>query len=159
MLRRSLSTGILIALLMSAWVNVLAAAFCPRSAQDHACCYMKQNVHRHEAREKAHRHETHEQMAGMQMQPVVEQKSETDAVSRIGVSCTHCISHSQLPASPATLRDADQSKRNDERATPQLLAAHVLTPCLFVASTLSRQHAPPGATTSARHVLINVFRI
>lgn len=104
-------------------------------------------------------------MAGMpmdavQVQPAADQKAEPEAAKWIVADCTHCVSHSQLPASPATLRDADQSKRNDKGAAPPLTSERVLTPGLFIASALPRQHGPPGATSaSARHVLINVFRI
>jgi hypothetical protein len=69
------------------------------------------------------------------------------------------MGHSQLPASPALLREAGQTNRGLNLSltlTPVGLGsfAAALTRTIIV-----REHSPPGAKTSSRHVLINVFRI
>ena len=153
--KRFLSTGVLLlSLMLSAWGNVLAAALCPHMGQDHACCHAQ----------FAHHPATHQGMAGMQMdemqaEPVTEQKTEAEAFSQPVEQCEHCMSHSQLMSLPATLREADQTKRGEDVVSPLALSepASVSTP--FVTVVPERDHSPPGAELSARHVLISVFRI
>lgn len=155
MCKHFLFAGILLlALLSGAWGKVLAVAMCPRMGQEHACCRAR----------VAHHHASHHEMAGMQMgdeqsKPVAEQKTDANAFSQPVEACAHCLEHSQLPASPTTLREAEQSKRGTE-VTPTLPPARPATVVApFTGTILAREHAPPGVASSARHVFISVFRI
>jgi hypothetical protein len=69
------------------------------------------------------------------------------------------LGRSQLPAHPAALQETGQSKRGAD-VEPTLPPAE-LGPdaAAFTHSIPAREHAPPRATNSARHVLISVFRI
>jgi hypothetical protein len=154
--KRFLSTGmLLLALLASAWGNVLAAAMCPHSAQSsQACCHAR----------AAHHPSSHEGMEAMEMgdvkmEPAAEQATPASAFGQLAGACAHCMSHSQPSTLPATLREAGQSKRGSETATPLIAAETVLRTALLVQKIPAREHAPPGAARFARHVLISVFRI
>jgi len=155
MRKRSLFTGmLLLALLLSAWGNVLSAALCSRMQQGHACCHARVASH----------HAAQQAMADMQMgdeerQPTAAQSSGANAFSRPVEPCEHCLSHSQGVTAPATLREAEQTKRSADM-TPILPTARAISVAAAPARTImAREHAPPGANSSARHVLINVFRI
>jgi len=155
MCKRSLSTSmLLLALILSAWGNLLAAALCPHMGQDHACCHAQ----------IAHHPANHQGMAGMRMnemqtEPAAEQKTEAEAFSQLAVPCEHCMTHSQLATSPATLREADQTKRGEDLAPSLALSDRASIATSFSTVISAREHAPPGASTSARHLLINIFRI
>jgi hypothetical protein len=154
MRQRSLFTGLLLlALLLSAWGNVLAAAFCPCMPQGHACCHAR----------RAAQHAAHNEMADMQMGddeslPVTEQPPvANDFISPVA-PCEHCLSHSQGVTAPATLREAEQTKRSAD-VTPVLPPAGPSSIAAApVRAIMAREHAPPGANPE-RHVLISVFRI
>lgn len=150
--RRFICTGmLLLALLAGAWGNVLAAAFCPHKAQeeDHACCHAQ----------TSHHMSSHHQMGDMQAKPAAEQKMEVLALGQPIESCAHCINHSQPGIMTATLRDADQSRRNAEVAAPFVTGEIVSAARPFVPNISARGHAPPGANSSARYILLNIFRI
>ncbi|OLE52223.1 MAG: hypothetical protein AUG51_19150 [Acidobacteria bacterium 13_1_20CM_3_53_8] len=155
MRKRFLSTVVLtFALILSAWGNVLAAALCPHMGQDHACCHAQ----------LAHHPRNHHEMAGMQMdemqtEPVAEQRTEANAFSQLAEPCEHCMSHSQLATSSATLREADQTKRGEDVAAPHALSKSMSIATSFVTVVPAREHSPPCASLSARHVLISIFRI
>jgi hypothetical protein len=161
MRNRFLSTGILLlALLASSWGNVLAAAMCPHMASDHSCCHAQ----------LSHGSASHEMMGGMQMDemqmgdmqmtPAAAPAHETEdhAFTPPGMSCEYCIGHSQTTATPNTLRQATLTKHGVELSAPLAPSQLITVANSFVPSITSRQHAPPG-DTSARHVLISVFRI
>jgi hypothetical protein len=97
-------------------------------------------------------------MSDMQMSSAMNQETEPNIVGLPDAGCGHCISHSQLPAKLPTLREAEQAKRGEDVTAPLALADAVSPSTLFILPVHTKQHAPPGATTS-RHVLINVFRI
>ncbi len=164
MRNRFLSSGILLfVLLAGAWGNVLAASLCPRMAQDHSCCPAKAMQHAHDAMDGMQMDEM--QMSDMQMPSAMEQETEANVVRQVdvvagqpGVGCGHCLSHSQLPTKLPTLREAEQVRCGEDLAAPLALVNSVSPSTLFVTPVHSKQHAPPGATTS-RHVLISVFRI
>ena len=172
---------LLLAFTAGASRNVLAAAFCPRIASVRACC-LKHKSHPSQSYET---HDMHDmdmgEMADMQMgemkmdmsaesseeastqkqiEPLaeVEQDTEATAVDRPIETCSHCLSHSQLPLGSVTLRETESAKRSaDLTAAPQVIEQVSLTalPSLIVDQ---REHAPPGSS-SPRHILINIFRI
>lgn len=155
---RLATTGIMIlALLLSAWGNVFAASLCPRTEQGHACCHAR----------AVSRPECHKGMTGMRTgdahgERVAEQESDAksvESVGRVTEPCAHCMGHSQLPASPASLREVGQTNRGSKlplTLPPARLDALVAA---FTRTTPAVEHSPPGAEGSSRHVLINVFRI
>jgi hypothetical protein len=73
--------------------------------------------------------------------------------------CEHCMGRSQLPTQPAALQETGQSKHSADVEPTLLLAELGPDAAAFTHSIPAREHAPPGATNSARHVLISVFRI
>jgi hypothetical protein len=154
--KRFLSTGmLLLALLASAWGNVLAAALCPHSAQQTpACCHARAAHH-----PSAHEGMEAMEMGDMKMEPAAEEATPARAFGQLAGACAHCMSHSQPSTLPATLREAGQSRRGSETAMPLITAETVLRTALLVQKVPAREHAPPGAARSARHVLISVFRI
>jgi len=145
---------LLLALLASAWCGVFAAAMCPHVKPGHACCHARAASHP----------ASHEGMADMQMGDsqggaTVKQEPEGTALGQPAELCDHCMGRSQLPALPATLRESEQSKRGADlkpTLSPLELGAVVAA---FISTIPAREHAPPSATSSARHVLVNVFRI
>jgi hypothetical protein len=154
MRKRSLSSGaLLLALLLSAWVNMLAAA-CPHMGQDHACCHARVAPH-----PTSHHGMDEMQMSDMQGGREAEQSADTRALDRPVETCEHCMGRSQLPTPPATLREAEQSKRGGDVSAPPALSESLSVATSFAPIVLAREHAPPTAVTSERHVLISVFRI
>jgi hypothetical protein len=154
MRKRSLSTGtLLLALLLSAVGNVLAAA-CPHMGQDHACCHARVAPH------PTSQHGMGEmQMGDTRAEHGAEQSTEASALGQPVDSCEHCMGRSSLPTPPATLREADQSKRGEDVSAPLALSGPPSITISFVPFVLAREHAPPTAASSSRHVLISVFRI
>ena len=140
----------LLALLVSGWGNVLAAALCPKM-QVASCCLMK-TTH-----DSASQHEAMA-MDGMAMMPAAE--VEANSIGQPAASCAHCLSSPDLPfKSVGTVNSVRESERNLSAA----VAASVLRSLAAFSSSFappisSRQHAPPGSSTSL-HVLINVFLI
>src|ERR1051325_10143830 len=103
---RLATTGMSLALLLSAWGNVFAASLCPRMGRGHACCHAR----------VASVPECHKEMADMQAghahdESGPEPDSDAESIGRPSESCAHCMGHSQQPASPALLREASQTNR------------------------------------------------
>jgi hypothetical protein len=176
MRKRFLSMGMLvIALLSSAWGNVIAVAFCPRFALNHACC-VKHVAHR--PKQVAHRPSCHEQMADMKMEDMqmdaapdsesdantedsqiefTSESSSDEAALDLPIEpCPHCLSHSQSTSGTVSVVPVDPSKRLFETNSPP--ADFVVLPYGFFSRIEFREHGPPGESTP-RHILINVFRI
>jgi hypothetical protein len=159
MRKGSLSTGaLLLALLLSAWGNVLAAA-CPHMRQDHACCHARVAPH-----PASHHSMGETQMGEMQMNDTragheAEQSADARALDQPVETCEHCMGRSQLPTPPATLRELEQSKRGEDVSAPPALSEPLSITTSFVPIVLAREHAPPTVVSSQRHVLISVFRI
>lgn len=168
---------LVIALLSSAWGNVIAAAFCPCSALNHDCI---QHV-APQSKVGKHQSSCHEQMADMnmgdmQMEMDAAPNSESDANtqdSQIEFTsesssdeealdlpiqpCSHCLSHSQPTSGIVSVVAVDPSKRLVETNSPPADFAVVL-PYAFFSRIEFRDHGPPGESPP-RHILINVFRI
>ena len=146
----------LLALLVSGWGNVLAAALCPKM-QVASCCLMKTT---HDSSAPSHEAMAMDGMAmdSMAMMPAAE--VEANSMGQPAASCAHCLSSPDLPfKSVVTVNSVRESERNLSAA----VAASVLRSLAAFSSSFappisSRQHAPPGSSTSL-HVLINVFLI
>ena len=150
--------GVLL-LCASGWSQVFAAALCPHVWGAHACCFARGAAHRHE---HAAPHAS-VAMGGMEMHtPAATATSDGESANSPGQSepdCVHCAGHSQLPAATTVAGAPEQPKRSVAADAPPV-AALFAPPALALTALISqRPHAPPGADGSARHVLINVFRI
>jgi hypothetical protein len=88
-----------------------------------------------------------------------EQSADTRALDKPIETCEHCMGRSQLPTPPATLREVEQSKRGEDLSAPPALSEPLSITTSFVPIVLAREHAPPTAVSTERHVLIGVFRI
>jgi hypothetical protein len=148
--------GVLL-LCASGWSQVFAAALCPHVLGAHACCFAQQATHHHDHAAP----QAEMPMDGMEMRPTAAPTDEVSANSlgQPEADCAHCMGHSQLPAATTVASATVQPKRSVEADAP-LVAPLFAPPALALTSLISqRPHAPPGAVGSARHVLINVFRI
>jgi hypothetical protein len=184
MRKRSVSILLLVvALLLSAWGNVIAAAFCPRYAFNLECC-LKHSAAR--AKKVEHKSSCQHEMTDMEMDDMrmdnmqMERKdpSESAADSIVENSpieftaenssdqlafdlpmeaCAHCWSHSQPTSGAVASVAVDPSKRLVETDAPPANLA-VALPSGFPATITPPEHGPPG-NSFRRHVLISVFRI
>jgi uncharacterized protein involved in copper resistance len=174
MRKRSLSiVFVVVALLFSAWGNVIAAAFCPRFALNHDCCL------KHASKQAKHESSCHHEMAGMEMDDM-QMETEADSAPDTGAQNSHaqlpsesssdevaldlpieqcacCVSHSQTTSGTVSFVAIDPSKQLVETNSPPANFAIGLTPA-FAGLILPSEHSPPGPSTP-RHVIINVFRI
>ena len=172
MRKRSLSiVFVVVALLFSAWGNVIAAAFCPRFALSRDC-YLK-----HTAQQPTQKHDSscHHEMAGMDMgdmqmespsdtsesnspiEPASESSSEQVALELPIEPCAHCMTHSQPTSGTVSVVAIDPSKRLVEsNSRPANFA--VDSTSAFADLIVPSEHSPPGPS-SPRHIIINVFRI
>ena len=173
MRKRSVSiVFVVVALLFSAWGNVIAAAFCPQFALNRDCCF-KRGVQ--QAKPAKHGSSCHHEMAGMGMddmqmespsgtsgsnspvESASESSSEQVALDLPIEPCPHCVSHSQTTSGTVSVVAIDPSKRLVESNSPPANFAIGLTSA-FAGLIVPSEHSPPGASTP-RHVIINVFRI
>ena len=101
-------TVITIALLLGAWSNVIAAAFCPRFTSDHGCCPKRSSTqaesssHSMEHMDSCEQHKELTEDSQESSQAEAEQSNEQESGDFIGslteeAACTHCLSHSQRP--------------------------------------------------------------
>ena len=184
MRKRPISIIILVvAFLLSAWGNVIAAAFCPRYLSNGNSETKQQPWPAEQINQKS---SCHHEMAGMEMGHMsmgeTELKSEdnvetsdnaipegrqirvrTEATTEEAFidfppeTCGHCWMHSQPPAGTTTLVAVDPSKQVIDTSAPRADSA-VTLPCALTVSATPLEHGPPG-NVLPRHVLINVFRI
>jgi hypothetical protein len=167
---------VVVALLFSAWGNVIAAAFCPCFSLNRDCC-LKRGTQ--QAKQVKHESSCHHEMAGMEMDDM---QMETEADSARDTSaqnshvqlpsesssdevaldlpieqCAHCLSHSQTTSGTVSVVAIDPSKRLVETSSLPANFAIGLTSA-FADLIVPSEHSPPGPSTP-RHVIINVFRI
>jgi hypothetical protein len=177
MRKRSLSIVlVVVALLFSAWGNVIAAAFCPRFALNHDCCLKRGPQPSKQAK---HESSCHHEMAGMEMDDMrmeaeadsapdtsaqdsqVELPSESSsdevALDLPIEQCACCLNHSQTTSGTVSGVAIDPSKRLVEiNSLPANFA--IGSTSALAGLILPSQHSPPGQSIP-RHVIINVFRI
>ena len=177
MRKRSLSiVFVVVALLLSAWGNVIAAAFCPRFGLNRDCCVKRAAP---QAKQVTHESSCHHEMAGMEMDDM---QMETEADSAPGTSaqnaqvqltsqsssdgvaldlpiepCAHCVSHSQTTSGTVSAVVVDPSKRLVESNSLPANFAVGMTGA-FADLIVPSEHSPPSPS-SRRHVIINSFRI
>jgi hypothetical protein len=151
-MKRLLLICVISLLFVSGWGHVLAAAFCPNMQDMPGCAMQKART------TSTSPHEGHEgmEMGDMQMPPSAAE-DKVGALERPLVSC--CVSRPEVPPAPAVASRAVEQSKQDLGAIlkPALKAIEALASS-FAPPVLSRQHDPPGSTTS-RHVLISVFLI
>jgi len=141
---------LLLALFMSVWGQVLAAAMCPHMRQDHACCHTQ----------VAHKSASHEMTGDMQMMPEAEcvEGAVVTASDKPTEGCEHCMGRASQSPLTVTLREVDRTKRGSELAAPVALSRSSDLAPPFTAHVPSREHSPPELSADW-HVLISVFRI
>jgi hypothetical protein len=173
MKRRSLLIVIVaVALLFSAWGNVIAAALCPRFALNRDCC-LKHAVH--QAMQVKHQSSCQHEMAGMdmddmQMESLPDTRAQNSSVELASESsseqvaldlpieqCACCVSQSQTTSGTVSVVAIDPSKRVVKINSMPANFAISLTSA-FASFIVPSEHSPPGPSTP-RHVIINVFRI
>jgi len=164
---------VVVALLCSAWGNVLAAAFCPRFELSRDCCFNGR------VRQVKHPSSCHHEMAGMEMDDMqmeteadsapdtsaqtskAELSSESSSdIAGLGLPiepCAHCGSHSQTTSGNISVAAIDPSKRLVETNSLPASFSIDLTRA-FADLIVPSEHSPPSPS-SPRHVIINVFRI
>ncbi len=162
---------IVIALLSSAWGNMLLASFCPHFTQNHVRSF-KHSAHQPISLE-SHAGTCGMNMPDMQMEsmdnsqgdpdaPVAQtdaandSNTDADALDHPGEACPHCLMHSQPISVTATVVAVDPSKRLVETNAPPADFAMASPSALVPIRPL--EHGPPG-NSFPRYVLINVFRI
>lgn len=170
-------TVLIVAFVLSAWGNVIAAAFCPRYASNRDCC-VKPVASPPKQVEKS---SCHHEMAGTAMDDM-QMESETSPDSRNDPSaqplrsavasesssnhvafdlpieqCPHCWSHSPSILVAAYLSAVDPSKQLIETNLPAADSRFALDSGSSISISPS-EHSPPGISLP-RHVLLNVFRI
>lgn len=177
MRKRSLSiVFVVVALLFSAWGNVIASAFCPRFALNHDCC-LKHGTQ--PSKQAKHESSCDHEMAGMGMDDM-QLETEADSAPDTGAQNSHaqlpsesssdevaldlpieqcacCLSHSQTTSGTVSVVVIDPSKRVVEaNSLPANFAISLAS--AFAGFIVRSEHSPPGPSTP-RHVIINVFRI
>ena len=128
----------LLALVVTVMGAAIATAFCPSSGNAPAC---------HEMVEQ-----THDSHSG-----VTHRDTTLTSIEQPPGSCSHCISHSNLPRTALAFRQAEMprpSSHVDEVETATKISYLVLVPRIVNA----REHAPPGRSFPL-HLQLNVFRI
>lgn len=171
---------LLVAFLLSAWGNVIAAAFCPRYLSNRECSIKPISQEPLQVQATSSCHHEMADMGDMQMDEtdigrgtdaetadnviseagqiqLVTERSAEEAFDLPAVPCGHCWMHSQPASGTATLVAIDPAKKLiDTNAPPAEVA--VVTPSAVTDSIRPAEHGPPG-NLLPRHVLINVFRI
>ena len=142
-------------LLVSGWSHVLAAVLCP-NMQDMPSCHMQTGNAITTTTISTHEGHQGMEMGDMLMTPPVVER-EVNALEQPMASC--CARRPALPPSSVMVsRGAEQPKKELGVILQTALKAIELPAPSFTPPVLSRQHAPPGASTP-RHVLFSVFLI
>ena len=172
---------LLLAFLLSAWGNVIAAAFCPRYLSrnghiDHGPRQAKQIEPKSCHHAMAQMETGDMQMDDMQMEndsaaeseiiatsdnlPITASTESVDEQIALNVPaepCGHCWMHSQPPTGSGTLAAVNPSPQSVGTDAPPADFAIALSSAYVVPITPS-EHGPPG-NSFPRHILINIFRI
>jgi hypothetical protein len=171
-MRRLVScTGItLLALLVSGWGSMLAAALCPHAganllpqavmAEEHSACHTKtEQAEEHHSDSRRSSVEAAHGTAAKQM-PALRlhaDKSNIAALTLPAGACTHCVGQNDLPSTPASVQELTLQKRDAAGIVAQATKL-ISLPSVFTAQFTPTQHAPPGHKGS-RHILLSVFLI
>lgn len=164
---------LLVAFLLSAWGNVIGAAFCPRYLAQNCFTYTTQQA-KPVKHESCHHEMTDMDMGDMQMgeevaaapvssdreNPTIEVAAKSSveqaALDVPTQPCGHCWMHSQPPTGNGTLTAVNppRSVGTDAPSAELSITLH----SAHTIALLPLEHSPPG-NSFPRHVLINVFRI
>ena len=171
---------LLVAFLLSAWGNVIAAAFCPRYLSNRECSIKPISQEPQQVQATSSCHHEMADMSDMQMDEtdmgsgadaetadnviseagqiqLVTERSAEKAFDLPAAPCGHCWMHSQPASGTVTLIAVDQAKQLIDTNAP-LVQVAVVALSAVTASITPVEHGPPG-NLLPRHVLINVFRI
>ncbi len=157
----------LLALLVSGWGSMLAAALCPHAGanqpqavmEEHSACHTKteQPVEHHSGSRssEAMHHATTMPKPALRLHG--DSNDNAAALTLPAGTCTHCVEQNKLPATPSgalgtALQKQDAGKIIIQTATP------VSLPAVFSVQFAPTQHAPPGRT-NRKHILLSVFLI
>lgn len=149
-----ISLLLFIALSAGGWGSVLAAAVCP-----HVGSTPKPVL---EAKPHCHADAPPAAMSDMEMP--VEARASLEPLSRDAQAlqhnetCAHCLTHSAPVPAPVSLRQKNESKRAADVIAPDSVPTLVAPQPLLALPVLTRQGAPPGASTR-RHILNSIFLI
>lgn len=156
---------LLCALALSGWGSVLAAVLCPHgmkaSAQiskpadtgEHATCHAESN--------KAAAHHSapkHKAIDGMAAEAVPQTKEASRTLATPSQSCSHCISHSNLPGASLNPREAQPNGRETNHTAAEAKEAFAPPVVRFVPAIHPVQGSPPGQRV-AKYLLLNTFII
>ena len=152
------------AFLISAWGNVIAAAFCPRYAGDNGSVSLEVESQSQPESESCHHEPAQLENASesTETKDAEIQKSSADnglaALLQIpNEPCGHCWTHSQPSSGASTVATLSSSLRSAEANAPPSLFS-IERPFSFVIPITPFDHGPPG-NPGARYLLNNVFRI
>ena len=148
--------ALLLALMTSAGGYVLANALCSDAGRVEASCHQKGQASpraRHD-----HAGTTHQSHGAMKHDSHAANIDATAVGSEERFeTCSHCVSHSNLPQSAFDLRQAETSRSSSQVDGPAAVAT-VIYDVLIPRAISAREHAPPG-NPAPLHVRLNVFRI
>ena len=155
---------ILLALLLSGGGSVLAAMLCPHAgmnqalpmAEDHSLCHAMLEA-------GSMHHQGHQQEAahGAQMKTVAAPLLHANHSAALGQpvgTCAHCIGQSELPATPASVRELTLQKRDAGKLVGHTQAPTAAPVAVYVSQFAPVQHAPPGLAVR-KHLIFSVFLI
>jgi len=153
------------ALALSGWGSVLAAALCPHGMKasahiskpagtgEHATCHAESDkAVAHHAAPK------HEAIAGNAGEADPQTKESSRTVATPSQSCSHCISHSNLPGAPVNWRESQPSGRETNQTIAEDRGIFAPPVVGFVPAVLPVQGSPPGPQV-AKYLLLNTFII
>jgi len=142
-----------VALLFSQGGNFLVGALCPHLRSAAASCDMQVSE-----TEMSHEGMGHAGMGSMSSEPAAQPNDEADALGQPTKPCSHCAVHSRSSSNAISLREADGPRRSADLTIPLTVSTIVPVASSTAPALTSRAHGPPGQST-ARHILLNVFRI
>jgi hypothetical protein len=159
----------LLALFVSGWNVVLAAAFCPHAGAQQTVLPKAEEASCHSESGQAKEQQTNshtgsnEASHDMKAQPIAALRipgdnRQTAAQSFRAGTCAHCcIGRNESPATPASAQEITLQRRDTGSVAQQATALLSLT-VAFTAQFTPTQHAPPGLS-NRRHILFSVFLI
>lgn len=161
---------LLLALSLSGWSGVLAAAFCSHDAakpsaatEDHDCCLSKLDEKTEHCAAASPSSSMHEAMTTNETHAATLKTERVAKASEIALRqathlCLHCASHKGLPTTFVVTREPEQKKRAANFAAPQALKPLVPFVVFFAPTLAVRQNSPP-VVTARRHLLLGVLVI
>jgi hypothetical protein len=156
----------LLALLVSNWGSVVAAALCPHAgmsqaiemAEDHSCCRAKLEK-AEEHHQGAHQESAHgakaKQTSAIHLHS---SNGNNTALDQPAGACTHCVGQDELPFTHTSVRELTLQKRDAGKMVKQAVVLSAPPIAVSLSHLNPKQHAPPGLSVS-KHLLLSVFLI